>query len=84
VDEQGQPVPGAALRIDKDLVFTNSEGEFFVRRKSAKSCPLEVVQAEFLAPGLFDVVSGPSSVTPLKEGSETPVVVLLRHHPTTP
>jgi hypothetical protein len=84
VDEQGQPVPGAALRIDKDLVFTNSEGEFFVRRKSAKSCPLEVVQAEFLTPGVFDVVSGPSSVTPLKEGSETPVVVLLRHHPTTP
>ncbi|MGH9816705.1 MAG: hypothetical protein ACRD6I_11555, partial [Candidatus Acidiferrales bacterium] len=36
VDVEGQPVRGAALLIDSELVFTNSNGEFFLRRKKAK------------------------------------------------
>ncbi len=84
VDEQGQPVGGAALLIGGDPVFTNSEGEFFVRRKKAKSCSVEVMPAEFLTPGAFDVVSGPSSVTPSKEGSEGPITVIVRHRRASP
>jgi hypothetical protein len=79
VDEKGQPVDGAAIRVNGVLVFTNSAGEFFVRSKRAKRCSLEVMLGEFLTPLAFDVVSQPVSVTPSREGSGTPVVVTLRH-----
>src|SRR5713226_9640358 len=41
VDEDGNPVSGAALRINGELTFTNSIGAFFVRRKKARPCHLE-------------------------------------------
>lgn len=80
VDEEDQPVDGAALRVNGELIFTNSEGDFFVRTKKTKLCSVEVVLDQFLATGIFDIVSQPSSAIPSKEGSETPLVVVLRHH----
>ena len=78
VDEEGQPVRGAALRIEDDLVFTNSEGEFFVRKKKGRPCRVEVALEEFLVSGSFEVVSSPSIVKPSKQGSEAPIVAILR------
>src|SRR5678816_3590339 len=61
-DLTGGPVPGAALRIDKETVFTDSHGEFFLRVKKRREYPFQVASAEFLVPGRYDVVYAPSIV----------------------
>ena len=59
IEENGPPVAGAALRIDGELVFSDSGGAFFLRRKKAKLYPLEVLPNQFMLPGRFEVVSAP-------------------------
>lgn len=79
VDEQGEPVRGAALRIDKDVVYTNSQGQFFLREKKARSYRLEVLVEEFLVPGRFEVVSAPATVTAAREDTATEITIVVRH-----
>jgi len=78
LDEDGQPVAGAALRIGDDLAFSNSEGEFFVRKKKNRSCRVEVALGEFLVPGGFAVVSSTTVVVPSEQGSENPITITVR------
>ena len=78
LDEGGHPVAGAAIRIGDDLVFSNSEGEFFLRKKKNRPCRLEVALDEFLIPGGFAVVSFPAVVAPSEQGSENPITITLR------
>ena len=47
-DETGRRVEGAAIRIGEQLVITNSDGEFFLRRNKIGTATLEVVLTEFL------------------------------------
>lgn len=77
-DQDGQPVAGAAVRIDGDLVFSNSEGVFSLRKKKARPCHLEVLLDEFLALGSFEVVSFPATVIPSAEERETPILIIVR------
>jgi hypothetical protein len=82
VEEDGQPLDGAALRIDGELVFTNSGGEFFLRKKKARPCTVEIALDQFLVPGAFALVSSPGVVVPSPEGDEVPIVVTLRRRAT--
>jgi hypothetical protein len=80
-DESGQPVAGAAVRIEREMVFSNSDGEFFLRRKKGRPCRIEVMLQEFLVPGRFEVVSAPLIVEPFPEnpdGLESLVRIVLR------
>ena len=61
-DVTGNPVPGAALHIDKETVFTDSKGEFFLRVKKRRDYALMVATDEFLTPGRYDVISAPATV----------------------
>ena len=79
LDEDGEPVSGAALLIGDDLVFSNSEGEFFVRKKKRRPCPVKVALSDFLVPDGFAIVSSPAVVAPSVVGSETPITITLRH-----
>jgi hypothetical protein len=79
VDEDGNPVSGAALRIDGELTFTNSVGAFFVRRKKARPCHLEVALPDFLVRGAFDVISAPTEVEATKKENENAVLITIRH-----
>lgn len=78
VDQEGQPVAGAAVRIDGDVLFSNSAGVFFLRKKKARSCRVEVLLDQFLVPGSFEVVSFPATVIPSIEESETPILIIVR------
>ncbi len=77
LDENGRPVAGVALRIGTDLVFSNSAGEFFLRKKRKRPCRVEVVPGEFLVPGGFVVVSSPTIVAPSAQGSDNPITITL-------
>jgi hypothetical protein len=63
-DDQGQPVAGAALRIGKEMVFTDSAGTFFLRVNRDRPVPLAVMPEEFTAPGIWLVVTAPANAVP--------------------
>lgn len=78
-DAEGQPVRGAALKIDNEVVFTDSQGEFFTRLKKAKDCEIDVLLDQFILPGSFQVLSAPKSVRAAREETaEMYEVVLMR------
>jgi hypothetical protein len=76
-DESGAPIEGAAIRIGEQLVFTNSEGEFFVRRNKAGAMALEVVLTEFLNAAPFHLVSAPISVKAYQEATAPDILIVL-------
>ena len=81
VDESGVAVEGAAIDIGGSTVFTDSRGEFFVRRSSSRAAAVRVLVDEFLATGQFEVVSAPAIATPRVERESTPVRIVVRRVP---
>ena len=81
LDQNGLPVRGAALRIEKELVFTDQDGGFFVRRKSRRPVRLEVALREFAVAGSFSVRSCPSVAVPSLADADAAIVVLLQRFP---
>jgi hypothetical protein len=81
VDSKGTPVEGAALLIDQKMVYTDSNGCFFVREHRPTTHKLQIVLTEFLDGGNWYVVSAPSTITssPEKDNVEIPIVVVLTH-----
>ena len=76
-DEAGNRVEGAAIRIGEQLVFTNSDGEFFLRRNKIGTAALEVVLTEFLNSAPFHLVLAPPSVKIYPEGAAPEIVIVL-------
>jgi hypothetical protein len=77
-DEGGRPIQGAAVQIDGQLVFTNSQGVFLLRLRKARSYPLQVLPDEFMFPGLYEVVSQPATVKAVREEAAEPCRIVLR------
>jgi len=67
IDEAGQPVIGAALGIDGELVFSDSRGFFFLRRDKAKQYRLRVLLDQFMLPGRYQVLIAPATVDSVLE-----------------
>jgi hypothetical protein len=78
VDEKGEAVRGAALRVDGEVVFSDSSGEFFVRKKHAAKYALEVLPDQFLVPGRYEAVSAPAEVVTAPDGQAREVTVVVR------
>lgn len=76
-DDKAQPVEGAAVLIGEEIVLTNAAGEFFIRRKTARAVPLQMVFGEFLNPASFRVVSAPPTATPTLDGAASEIIVIL-------
>ncbi len=77
-DEKGNGVRGAAVRVDGDVVYTDSDGYFFVRRPKGRQCAIEVVTEEFLTPLPYVVLSAPETVTAAPEGRGAGVLIVVR------
>lgn len=77
-DDAGNPIEGAAIRVGDILVFTNSDGEFFVRTRKPRSLPLEVVFAEFLNPAVFRVISAPAAIVAAPDGVGSEAEIILQ------
>ena len=80
-DESGNPVDGAAVKLNDELVYTNSAGEFFVRVKHPERYTLAVATEEFLLPGRWEVVTAPSTVVASNEKQVGAVEIVLRRAP---
>jgi hypothetical protein len=77
LDQTGQPVEGAAIRLGQQLVFTNADGEFFVRRNRPGTLTLEVAWNEFLNSGHFHLVSALPAVKAFLEANAPDVEIVL-------
>jgi hypothetical protein len=80
-DEAGQPIEGAALNFSGEVVYTNSEGKFFLRTKHPQVYHLAVLTGEFLLPGQWTVVKAPEQVTAAEEAKGTAIEIILRATP---
>jgi len=78
IDEEGETVAGAALRIGKELVFTNSEGEFFVRVKNDAAQDIRIETGEFLTVHRYEGVRQLERVTPAEAVQAVPVTLVVR------
>ena len=76
-DVTGGPIAGAALHIDKETVFTDSKGEFFLRVKKRREYSLAVAADEFLTPGRYDVISAPATVEAQPEEKAGTILVVV-------
>jgi hypothetical protein len=80
-DEQGDPVEGAALRIGKEVVYSDSTGVFLVRMGKHGPFPLAVVPDEFIANGVYEAVSAPSTVRAEADDAASNVEIVIRRVP---
>jgi hypothetical protein len=77
VDDKGQPIEGAAIRIGEELIFTNTAGEFFMRYKKAETLYLQVVFGEFLNVAAFRLVSAPQMATASPDTAGPEILIVL-------
>ena len=77
-DELGNPVEGAALAIDREVVYTNSAGEFFLRARHPQRYSVKLLLGEFLLPGQWEIVSAPDQVTAADEKVAAPIRFVVR------
>jgi hypothetical protein len=80
-DDQGEPVEGAALRIGKQVVYTDSSGRFMTRFSKRGPFPLRVAPEEFISNGLYEVVSAPTEAKATTEDNVSDVLVMVRRVP---
>ena len=81
LDDLSTPVEGAALRIGKQVVYTDSSGRFMLRFSKRASFPLSLAPEEFLTNGVYQVVSAPSEVHSESEDNAIDVRVTVRRVP---
>jgi hypothetical protein len=81
LDDLGAPLEGAALRIGKQVVYTDSSGRFMLRFSKRGSYPLSLAPEEFLTNGVYQVVSAPSEVHSESEDNAIDVRVVVRRVP---
>jgi hypothetical protein len=84
VDQNGEPVRGAAVRVQGEIAFTNSEGEFELRRRHAEECAFEVALNDFMVAGRYEVVQAPKKVKSVREEMATVEEIIVRRLPTIP
>jgi hypothetical protein len=76
VDENGEPVEGAAVQIAKTIAYSNSQGYFSVHGKKDVPQPMAVLPAIFAAPGDWIVISVPDTISPTAS-----VTIIVRRTP---
>ena len=81
LDDQGAPVEGAALRIGKQVAYTDSSGRFMLRFSKRGSFPFSLAPEEFLTNGVYQVVSAPSEVHTQSDDNVMDVQVVIRRIP---
>jgi len=76
-DEKGNPIGGAAIRIGQEIVYTNADGDFFVRQKKPGVLAFEVALPEFLNEATFEVVSAPATAVAAPDATAPDLLVVL-------
>jgi hypothetical protein len=79
-DDQGLPVEGAAVRIGRDLAYSDSAGHFQLRCSKHGPYVFSVVPDEFLTNAVYEVVSAPPQVRAESDEAAVEIRVIVRQH----
>lgn len=77
-DEAGAPIAGAAVDVGGTLVFTDSNGRFFIRVGSRKPLRVAVRPAEFLTLRRYQVMSTPEFAAPEVDEKAATLAIIVR------
>lgn len=80
-DDNNAPVEGAALRIGRELAYTDSSGHFLVRFAKAGMYPLTLVREAVVRTGVYAVLSAPSEVQADSADRAAEVYIVVRRLP---
>ena len=75
----GRPVYGAAIRIGKDLLFSDRDGHFLATENKLGPYKVEVSLSDFIASGTFTIVSAPPDASASKDESAPGIHIVLAH-----
>ncbi len=78
VDTDGEPIPGAALGIGPNLLFTDTDGAFFLRDTRPRSYLLRLQFDQFLDGHNYRAVSQPNQVTSVKTEDQHLLIIVER------
>jgi hypothetical protein len=78
VDTDGDPIPGAAISIGPNLLFTDTYGQFFLRDTRPKTYAFKVELDQFLDGHSYRVVSQPAQVTGVKTEDQHLLIIVQR------
>ena len=73
----GLPVYGAALRIGKEMIYTDRDGRFAARESKAGPYKIEILTAEFLESGAYTVITAPSEGLASKDESTAGIHIIV-------
>jgi hypothetical protein len=75
VDEAGDAVPGAAVKVGNITCWSNGQGEFQLSQRKPTALIVSVDLEEFTTVDLYVVVEAPASVNPTSEGAMLKIVL---------
>ncbi|MGI4853885.1 MAG: hypothetical protein ACRYF4_07570 [Janthinobacterium lividum] len=78
VDDHEAPIVGAAIEIDGKLIFTDSEGDFFLRERKPTLHSYHVALGEFLDGYSYRVVTQPLELASSRAVHAASVIVVAR------
>jgi hypothetical protein len=73
----GRPVSGAAIRVGKDILYSDHDGRFFAREHKPGRYKVEVDLSAFVADGTFTVVSAPDDAAATKDETALGITIVL-------
>jgi hypothetical protein len=73
----GHPISGAAIRIGKEVVYSDQDGRFFAREHKPGRYKVEVDLGAFLADGTFTVISVPDDAAATKDETAAGITIVL-------
>jgi len=78
IDNSGSPIYGAAIALGPNLLFTDSDGSFFLREMKPHTYTFKLLIDEFLDGHNYRVVSQPQQVTGTKNEDQHLLIVVSR------
>jgi hypothetical protein len=78
LDSAGQPVPGAAIAVDDQILYSSSVGSWQTRLRRGRPALVRAVPSEFAIPGQWEVLTAPQRVIPAPENEAVPIELTVR------
>lgn len=78
IDNTGSPIYGAAIALGPNLLFTDSDGAFFLREMKAHTYSFKLLVDEFLDGHNYRIISQPQQVTGTKNEDQHLLIVVAR------
>jgi hypothetical protein len=78
IDNTGSPIYGAAIALGPNLLFTDSDGAFFLREAKPHTYAFKLLLDEFMDGHSYRVISQPQQVTGTKNEDQHLLIVVAR------